>query len=221
MILAEKIDRDVGRDRVCEKKSTEGNFRIQMTQQPDRAAVQIPTFFSCLLPSLDSRADTSSSNFIQPCIFSARRKERFVRALLGDAASRSSFDPVAEAGRGQPVRDERGCLPLPPCAGTAHRPHSPQWGQSAAQSARRARAPVRPYTGRGPSCGLLRLAAGQLNAVRIHLFIRCVSMPCGRASSFLPAPAARRHRSARSRSTSGPKAQAAVSASESRPCGPP
>ena len=50
--LSRKIDRDIGRDRSRQagKQGTEEVLPIQMTQQPDRAAVQIPTFFHACFP---------------------------------------------------------------------------------------------------------------------------------------------------------------------------
>ena len=50
--LSRKIDRDIGRDRSRQagKQGTEEVLPIQMTQQPDRAAVQVPTFFHACFP---------------------------------------------------------------------------------------------------------------------------------------------------------------------------
>ena len=50
--LSRKIDRDIGcdRSRQAGKQGTEEVLPIQMTQQPDRAAVQIPTFFHACFP---------------------------------------------------------------------------------------------------------------------------------------------------------------------------
>ena len=93
-----------------------------------------------------------------------------MRALLGDAAVAQQHDPVAEAGRGQPVRDEQGCLP---CR------HAPVLliDLILRNGVKRRRRLVEHehrcvlIQGAGHH-ELLRLAAGQLNAVRIHLFIQ-------------------------------------------------
>ena len=142
-----------------------------------------------------------------------------MRALLGDAAVAQQHDPVAEAGRGQPVRDEQGCLP---CR------HAPVLliDLILRNGVKRRRRLVEHehrcvlIQGAGHH-ELLRLAAGQLNAVRIHLFIQVRIHAVRQGIQLSPSPAARRHCPPAPGPPQGRRRRRPSRPVKSRPCGPP